>query len=158
MPLSFRHGHYGLMGVLQVMACFLGRHGPRLQQQYARDNLQAVATRCCISCVLLTKPLLGFRQEIAFLPLRRSTLSYIDKRQKDGRTRGSFVDDLSRIEQHRPLSKRRKIVLHLETIHGDLSENNRFKKIAQRGNVSLTVIEREEQAARVCTGSIWNVS
>ncbi len=90
MPLNFRYRHHALMGVLQVVTCFLGRHGSRLQQQYARDDLQAVGNAVLYLSEaehLFDEATLGLPQKIVPSSLRGSPFSDIDKGKEDRRPR-----------------------------------------------------------------------
>ena len=73
MALHLGHRHDALMGILEVLASFLGGDRPSLQQQYAGDDLQAVGDpvlHFAKQHILLAQQIFGAAREAPPSPAR----------------------------------------------------------------------------------------
>jgi len=134
----FLHGRYRhdpFMRGLQVLACLFRLDRVRLQQQDARDDLQAVVD----SMVHLLQQKILLPQQLVFLVFQGAALGDVFDRHQQACAVVALIEHLSGIQQHRAPADCREIVLDLEFLDRGVVRDNVFKQLAERRNVPLTI-------------------
>ena len=148
-PLHFGYRHHPLVRVLQVLARLLRRYGPGLQQEDARDDLEAVGDAVLHfpqQDILLPQQFFGLLQKLFLLPFDRRAGGDIREGEKDRPVRTVFVDNLSGVQDHGSAAEIGKIMLDLEIVHRDLLGDDGFQQDPQGRDVPLAVSQRVQQA------------
>ncbi len=142
--------HDALMGVLQMVAGFLGGHDPGLQHQDAGDDLQAVGD--AVLHFLEQDPVpaqqvLGLLEQLLLFHLDRPARRDVGEGEQDRRVRAGVVEHLARVQQHDPAAEPRKIMVDFEAVHGGVLGDDGLHQHAQRRDIPLPVAQAVEQGA-----------
>ena len=106
-----------LMRILQLQSRLLRLDGPRLDEEDAGDDLQAVGD----AVLHLLQQHVLFPQQLLHLPLDGAPIGNVLECQQHGAVGALLIKNLARIQEHDALTDRRKLAVDLISLDGCLT-------------------------------------
>ena len=135
--------HDPLVRVLQMQTRLFRLHRPRLQQNDAGDDLQAVGN----PVLQFLEQHVLFPQQLVLFALQDAPLGDVLDAEQNGRAGAALVEHLAGVQADRAVPEAGEFMLDLIALHHALLGYDFFQQIAKLWNVPLPVAQRVKMPA-----------